>query len=660
MSVTGEPVGFGDLPMALLELRGTTIVAATPLARVLLEACGPGPSGAGSRGPDGSDPVGTDLAAWVSSDDRVGLGRIVAEGETELMVRLGPPPGRAVLLRRSMSGDRVFVALHDQQSERRLSAVIDAVADSTLLLDADGQLVWQSDALASRVPTGPDNVGSHPVDRLHPEDLPLVLEAFAELADTPDGRVSRVVRSRSVDHDDVWQLIELIGAGRADHPDLGGVVVQVRNLDEGAELDSLAHTDGPLLSLAEAAPIGMLLMNPGRHVVFANRSVRELLGRVSGDDLSDWRDSVNPSHRLAVDSLVAAGLHGAAPVTITAPAVRVDGTTCWFRIKVAPQWGAQQQVIGVIAALEDVTAEVAARTEADRLMHMLDATSDFVAIFRPAGEILHSNAALRQVLDRIRDEGGRGAIGDLLSEDDRKQFIVDAYKVLQESDTWQGEMSINIGGGATMAVSVLAVVQRTADGELDWIAMVARDISVLKEAEVGLRRMATVDHLTGLANRALFTEQLETVVAENTGTGRAVAVLFCDLDRFKEVNDQRGHAVGDEVLVTVAERLREMTRGTDLAARVGGDEFVVLCEGITSVDALANLAERIIESVRRPITVDSEPDAEPVHVGISIGVALARRVALDGDRLLIGADQAMYRAKATGGNRYRIHVIDGS
>jgi diguanylate cyclase (GGDEF)-like protein len=139
-----------------------------------------------------------------------------------------------------------------------------------------------------------------------------------------------------------------------------------------------------------------------------------------------------------------------------------------------------------------------------------------------------------------------------------------------------------------------------------------------------------------------------------------VAVLFCDLDQFKQVNDARGHAVGDAVLVTVAQRLQEMTRGGDMAARVGGDEFVVLCEGVGSVDALAALAERIIASVRRPIPVVADDGGDSVEVGISIGVALARRVGPDADRLLISADQAMYRAKATGGNRYRIQVIDGA
>ncbi len=180
--------------------------------------------------------------------------------------------------------------IRDLQTERRLAAVIDAVADSTLLLDADGRLLWQSDALAARVPGGRANLGTHPVERLHPEDLPLVLENFAELATRPTGRVSQVVRSRAVDDDDVWQLIELIGAGRPDHPDLGGVVVQVRNLDEGAELESVAHTDGPLLSLAEAAPIGILLMNSAEEVVYANRASRELLALADGaDDATRWR-----------------------------------------------------------------------------------------------------------------------------------------------------------------------------------------------------------------------------------------------------------------------------------------------------------------------------------------------------------------------------------
>jgi diguanylate cyclase (GGDEF)-like protein len=120
------------------------------------------------------------------------------------------------------------------------------------------------------------------------------------------------------------------------------------------------------------------------------------------------------------------------------------------------------------------------------------------------------------------------------------------------------------------------------------------------------------------------------------------------------VNDEHGHAGGDRVLVEIADRLCTIIRGDDTVARVGGDEFVILCDGSSDPDALAALAERVIEAVHQPIAVDGDE----VRVGISIGVAIADQTAdqpaVSGDRILTLADQAMYRAKATGGNRYRV------
>ncbi|MGZ4683603.1 MAG: diguanylate cyclase domain-containing protein, partial [Acidimicrobiales bacterium] len=283
-----------------------------------------------------------------------------------------------------------------------------------------------------------------------------------------------------------------------------------------------------------------------------------------------------------------------------------------------------------------------------------DATSDFVAVFKRSGEILHTNVALQQVLERLEREGGSGRLADLLGEASRDRFLAGAVGALEGRDSWQGELQIRVGGGQTIPVSALGVVRRDEDGEVDWIAMVARDISSQKDAQEVLRRMATIDHLTGLANRALFTEQLEEAAASSQRSGRPLALLFCDLDRFKEVNDRHGHAVGDTVLRTIADRLQEITREGDLAARVGGDEFVILCQGVTDSEVLATLAERIIDSIDQPIVAG---DAV-VKVGISIGIAVATGNEVDGDRLLIVSDQAMYRAKATGGNRYRI-LSDG-
>ncbi|HEY5154752.1 MAG TPA: diguanylate cyclase [Acidimicrobiales bacterium] len=631
-----EPLDLADLPLPALIVRDGLVRAVTGPALTLLAR----PS---------SEVVDAPLTDLFDPAER-----------DEVQSALVAPPAlvhlagsrRPVELAVSALPDGHLVVVHDRRDERRLSAILDAVADSTLLLDPDGRLLWQSDALASRVPDEV-SLGSHPVERIHPEDLPIILETFASLEQLPGRRARHTVRSRAVDDDAVWQLIEVIGASRVHDPDLAGVVVQVRNLDEGAALESVGDTDGPLLSLAEAAPMGIVLMDATRHTVFANRVSRTLL-ELSGGGVDAWRERVTAAHQATLDQLVEAGLAGEETASATVSFQTPTGSSGWLRLRVVPHRGPAGSVVGVIVALEEVTAEVAARAETERLLHMLDITLDFVLIFRPDGEILHTNAALRHVLDRLWAEGGTGRLVDLLGVDAAERFVASAPVVLTETDTWQGELTVNIGGGMRVPVSVLGLVARDGAGEIDWIAMVARDITELKEAEERLRRTATLDHLTGLANRALFTDELVAAVDRSRSTGRPVAVLFCDLDRFKEVNDRLGHGAGDAVLSVVAERLREITREGDVAARVGGDEFVILCEGLGDAERLAGLADRVIASVQRPIAVEGEE----VVVGISIGVALAHTGGVDGDRLLLAADQAMYRAKATGGNRYRVTEVD--
>ena len=635
-----------ELPSPLLVLASGVVQDASPAVAALV-------------GSTAEELVGTALADLVDPADRARLDAVLGQavlaqggsGPAEVAVRLAS--GAPVGLRAAGGSDgRILVALRDLATERRLGAVIDAVADSTLLLDPDGRLLWQSDALAARVPGGTANLGTHPVERLHPEDLPMVLEAFADLARRPASRLNRIVRSRAVAHDDIWQLIELVGASRVDHPDLRGVVVQVRNINAGSELESVAQTDGPMLSLAEAAPIGILLMSRAEQVMYLSRVGRELLGFGEADDATAWRDRFVGSHRRELDELVAAGLVGAAATTVTIPCMRPDGHRGSMRVRVAPHLDARDQPVGVIVALEDVTAEVEARAESERLLQMLDATSDFVAIFRPSGEILHTNAALAQILDDHRAAGGSGNLGDLL--EDREGFINRGLAVVATSDTFHGEIDLRVTPDRTLPVSALGVVGRDENGELDWVAMVARDISGLKEAERRLRHLATSDHLTGLANRALFTDHLDEVVERAGRTGRGVAVLFCDLDRFKEVNDRFGHAVGDRVLVEIAERLRAIIRGDDMVARVGGDEFVIICDGADDPDVLAALADRVIEAIGRPFAAGEEQ----TQVGISVGVAVSMGGHASGDRILTVADQAMYRAKATGGNRYRVQQVE--
>jgi diguanylate cyclase (GGDEF)-like protein len=163
------------------------------------------------------------------------------------------------------------------------------------------------------------------------------------------------------------------------------------------------------------------------------------------------------------------------------------------------------------------------------------------------------------------------------------------------------------------------------------------------------------DPLTGLPNRTLFTERLERALARTERRITKVAVLFVDLDDFKEVNDSLGHEAGDRVLVAVSHRLRGCLRPTDTVARMGGDEFVVLMEEVKDVLGAARLAERILNELRTPVSLEGLES----EVGVSIGIALggAREVRCPGD-LLRKADLALYRAKSRGKAGYEVFVPD--
>jgi diguanylate cyclase (GGDEF)-like protein/PAS domain S-box-containing protein len=179
-------------------------------------------------------------------------------------------------------------------------------------------------------------------------------------------------------------------------------------------------------------------------------------------------------------------------------------------------------------------------------------------------------------------------------------------------------------------------------GELVAIEGIARDVTERKRAEKLLQHQAFYDPLTGLPNRRLFVDRLRQALRHTVGrAGRKAAMLFMDLDNFKLINDSLGHEMGDKVLVAVAERLKGCLRSEDTLARHSGDEFMVLIDDAQSPEAVVQLAERIVESLREPFVIDERE----LLVGISIGIALADADTRSPEELLRDAGVAMYRAK---------------
>jgi diguanylate cyclase (GGDEF)-like protein/PAS domain S-box-containing protein len=177
------------------------------------------------------------------------------------------------------------------------------------------------------------------------------------------------------------------------------------------------------------------------------------------------------------------------------------------------------------------------------------------------------------------------------------------------------------------------------------------DISERKAAEARIANLARTDVLTALANRMTFSDHLRQAFAAAQRGARAFAVLYLDLDRFKEVNDTLGHHAGDRLLQEVARRLRDVTREIDLVARLGGDEFAIVQTGIDDSAAAGTLAEKLIEVISAPYAIDGND----LRIGVSIGISLYDGDVGSPDALLMQADQALYRAKHAGRGQYRFH-----
>ncbi len=187
--------------------------------------------------------------------------------------------------------------------------------------------------------------------------------------------------------------------------------------------------------------------------------------------------------------------------------------------------------------------------------------------------------------------------------------------------------------------------------------ILVRDVSkereltqTVQDRENALTRLALHDPLTGLSNRSLLMDDLGRALRRQQQVGGLVAVFFIDLDRFKAVNDSLGHATGDQLLVAVASRLRQVLRSSDTVARLGGDEFAVVSEQLHDDADATEIAERVRRALVAPVPVDGQE----VKTSASIGVALARSPGATPDELLRDADTAMYQAKAVGRNRFEV------
>ncbi len=222
-------------------------------------------------------------------------------------------------------------------------------------------------------------------------------------------------------------------------------------------------------------------------------------------------------------------------------------------------------------------------------------------------------------------------------------FAAPHYRPMSESL----ELFCQRKDGTELPVEISLAPIETRDGLL--VASAIRDISERKQAQERLLKQANFDTLTGLPNRLLAADRLSQALAHAARTHHEVAVMFLDIDRFKNVNDTLGHSVGDDLLKVVAQRLGKCVRAEDTVARLGGDEFLLIVPDLNQLSDAEIVAEKILEALRQPCVIG---DRE-LFVGASIGITGYPSDSEDPDILLRNADAAMYRAKDAGRNTYR-------
>ncbi|MGH8136614.1 MAG: putative bifunctional diguanylate cyclase/phosphodiesterase [Steroidobacteraceae bacterium] len=289
----------------------------------------------------------------------------------------------------------------------------------------------------------------------------------------------------------------------------------------------------------------------------------------------------------------------------------------------------------------------AARTVEDRYASLIANASDVIMIVAADGALRFASPASERTLGLSpQDLGGKNLL-DLWAGEDGERLRAFLAEVAATPSGTVGPVELRIERGPNHYVLEIVGSNLTGDSAVQGLALNFRDISERKALEEQLRQLAFHDPLTLLANRNLFRDRVQHALTLIQRGHTCVAVMFLDLDDFKNINDSLGHDVGDRLLQAVARRLVSTTRCSDTVARLGGDEFGVLLEGIATFAEVEDMARSMIDSLDLPFGLGETE----VRVAASIGVALSTPAA-GAETLLSNADIAMYHAKAAGKNRY--------
>lgn len=286
-----------------------------------------------------------------------------------------------------------------------------------------------------------------------------------------------------------------------------------------------------------------------------------------------------------------------------------------------------------------------------RIASILEATTDLVAMIDPKGHILYINQAGSDWLG-LADKVEKTCLFDYYPPWAGKLLREAAIPAAIEEGAWQGEAAIVDAGGTDIPVSQVIIAHRKRCDSISYLSTIARDISERKHYEHELRYQLTHDSLTRLPNRVLLMDRTAQAIAAARRNKFLAAVLFLDIDNFKQINDALGHTAGDSCLCEAATRLADCLRGGDTLGRYGGDEFLSILGDLKEAGAVDTVIRKIRAAFQRPVTLDSNE----IYLTLSIGVSLYPQDGTDAESLLKYANVAMHSAKRFGRDEFKYYL----
>lgn len=482
------------------------------------------------------------------------------------------------------------------------------------------------------------------VNHIHPEDRDQVLDSFSDVFS--QGKYTHEYRFQHQNGRWLWMRDELniiVNPADETHELIGYFIDITEQRQKDIALES-AHS--LLRTVIDTVPARIFWKNRALRYLGCNTVFAKDSGMASPEDLIGkddfqlgWNDQAEIYQRDDLSVITS----GVPKLSYEEPQTTPDGQQCWLRTSKVPLRNKYEEIIGVLGIYEDITEQKKAYESMLLANTIYESSNEAIIITDENNRIIQVNPAFK----RMTGFDAEDVIGKnpkiFQSGRHGKSFYQNLWSELLQKDHWQGEVWDRKKDGSIHAKWLSISIIRHPDGSVKFHVAQFSDITEKKQKDALIVKQANYDPLTHLPNRNLFKDRLLQDMKRTLRSNQTLALLFLDLDHFKDINDTFGHDRGDELLNEVGSRVLNCVRDTDTVARLGGDEFAVILSDVEDEIHVGNIAQNIIQALNSPFKLFNDP--VEYHVSTSIGIVFYPRDGADLESLMKHADQAMYAAK---------------